>query len=82
MKSKTTAYSVCLRTDPFMTCCKLVTLVWNEAAVGKGRENPDKFVSSQNKERYVPKEANFAIVCIFLNLSCISSCQDVFLDIE
>ena len=48
----------------------------------KGRENPNKFVSSQNKERYVPKETNFAIICIFLNLSCISSCHDVFLDIE
>lgn len=56
--------------------------MWNEAAVGKGRENANKFVSSQNKGRYVPKETDFAIVCIFLNLSCISSCQDVFLDME
>lgn len=57
-------------------------LVWNEAAVGKEIENANKVVSSQNKGRYVPKETNFAIVCIFLNLSCISSCQDVFLDMD
>lgn len=85
LKSKEITYSVCVTWPEnwsFMTCFKLVMLVWNEATAGKGRENANKFVSSQNKGHYVPKETNFAIVCIFLNLSCISSWQDVFLDIE